>query len=449
MAIKNIIFPLLLMLLCTGAAAQQKIRPLQIGDRLEDRSLEGVLNHKGGSGKLSALWKDGLLIIDFWATWCVPCIREMHELDSLKKLPGASFNALMVTGETPGLASAFLSRQGLELTSLVIVARDTLLRQLFPHRLIPHNVWIDRTGTVRAITGSEEVSAANIAHFLAGENIRATEKKDNLNFSALEEFHLGDSSFTYRSIISPNINGISGGMFIDLQQRMVKRAFQYNASIGQLYWSAYSGINGKLRRNLIEIHTADPTRFFNPGKNSGTVLEKSGYATMEEWIKKNTFCYALTLPRRVADTTFGKYMREDLDRHFDIHSEISPRNIRCTVVTRKKGSPVSPSTANPGQDKSIVSASGNRIIFTNCRIADVLDWAFRYFDADYLPLPFANSVPEHRDPPFDLTLDFAKGPADHSRPATVSYFKQELEKLGFVFAERMHSYPVLVLSDKK
>jgi thiol-disulfide isomerase/thioredoxin len=449
MAIKNIIFPLLLMLLCTGAAAQQKIRPLQIGDRLEDSSLKGVLNHNGGSTKLSELWKDGLLIIDFWATWCVPCIREMHELDSLKKLPGSSFNALMVTGETPGLASAFLSRQGLGTTSLVVMSRDTLLRQLFPHRLIPHNIWIDSTGTIRAITGSEEVSAANITRFLAGENIKATEKKDNMNFSALEEFHLADSSFTYRSIISPNINGISGGMFIDLRQRMVKRVFQYNASIGQLYWSAYSGINGQFRRNLIEIHTADPTRFFNPGKNSGTVLEKSGYDTMEDWIKKNTFCYALTLPRRVADTTFGKYMREDLDRHFDIRSEISQRNILCTVVARKKGLPASASTAKPGQDKSVVSASGNRIIFTNCRIADVLDWAFRYFDADYLPLPFVNSIPEQRDPPFDLTLDFAKGPVDRSRPAAVSYLKEELEKLGFVFAERMHNYPILVLSDKK
>jgi thiol-disulfide isomerase/thioredoxin len=39
-------------------------------------------------GKMHTLsdWKGQVVLINFWATWCAPCVQEMPELDALQKL---------------------------------------------------------------------------------------------------------------------------------------------------------------------------------------------------------------------------------------------------------------------------------------------------------------------------------------------------------------------------
>ncbi|MCF7794284.1 MAG: TlpA family protein disulfide reductase [Candidatus Cloacimonetes bacterium] len=50
----------------------------------DDQAVEFKLeNIKGKMVKLSDLQKDGLVIIDFWATWCVPCKNALPKLNEL------------------------------------------------------------------------------------------------------------------------------------------------------------------------------------------------------------------------------------------------------------------------------------------------------------------------------------------------------------------------------
>jgi thiol-disulfide isomerase/thioredoxin len=44
------------------------------------------------SGKASSLgqWQDRLVVINFWATWCAPCRKEMPELDRFQRKHAAS-----------------------------------------------------------------------------------------------------------------------------------------------------------------------------------------------------------------------------------------------------------------------------------------------------------------------------------------------------------------------
>lgn len=54
-----------------------------------------------------------VVLINFWATWCVPCIAEMPELEALAgSLEGAPVDVLLVSDEPLDDIYAFLSQHG-------------------------------------------------------------------------------------------------------------------------------------------------------------------------------------------------------------------------------------------------------------------------------------------------------------------------------------------------
>ena len=54
---------------------------LKIGDKIPELD---TVNLEGKPVRLSD-FKDKILIIDFWATWCVPCVREFPHFDKFHK----------------------------------------------------------------------------------------------------------------------------------------------------------------------------------------------------------------------------------------------------------------------------------------------------------------------------------------------------------------------------
>ena len=63
---------------------QTQAQQLEIGDPVPDLLLEQVVNYPGGSAHFSDF--DGkLIIIDFWETWCVPCVRGLPHMQQLQQ----------------------------------------------------------------------------------------------------------------------------------------------------------------------------------------------------------------------------------------------------------------------------------------------------------------------------------------------------------------------------
>lgn len=145
-------------------------KPLQIGDQLPALFWEGkyqlMAQGKTFTSNLSA-YKGKPLLIDFWASWCSSCLKKMPVLDSLAKT--GNINVLLVNCVS---STDDLGRVGKRLATfgsgfrLQTVYQDTYIGQLFPHRLLPHYVWVDRGGRVLAMTSSAMVTPASIANFM-------------------------------------------------------------------------------------------------------------------------------------------------------------------------------------------------------------------------------------------------------------------------------------------
>jgi len=70
----------------------------------------------GGQTKTLADWHGRTVLLNIWATWCVPCRKEMPALDALqKKLGGPDFEVIAVNTDTrdPARPKAWLKDVGI------------------------------------------------------------------------------------------------------------------------------------------------------------------------------------------------------------------------------------------------------------------------------------------------------------------------------------------------
>lgn len=100
-----------------------------------------------------------LTLVNFWATWCAPCVRELPSLDRLQaSFDAKKFRVVAINEDRGGAAVAkpFLEKLGLNRLALYIDTR-LALAQALGLRGMPTSYLIDRSGRViGALTGPAE-----------------------------------------------------------------------------------------------------------------------------------------------------------------------------------------------------------------------------------------------------------------------------------------------------
>jgi thiol-disulfide isomerase/thioredoxin len=92
--------------------------------------------------------KGKVIVLDFWATWCGPCLQAMPQIDSVTHEfadKGVQLIAVNLQ-ETPAKISAMLERQ--KLSPTVALDRDGVVAAKYAANAIPQTVVIDREGKI-------------------------------------------------------------------------------------------------------------------------------------------------------------------------------------------------------------------------------------------------------------------------------------------------------------
>ena len=306
--------------------------PVAAGNAVPDVTVRGVSNYPDTAFKLSR-FRGKVLILDFWATWCAPCVGMIPRMDSLQKEFQGRIQFLPVAYQPAAVVRSFMQRleqqQGRSY-SLPEVTGDTVLSRLFPHEEYPHYVWIGADGRLAAVTEFGAVT---------GDNIRALLKTGRFAYSLKEDlpplpydYHRplllggnggnGDNLICH-SVLTSYTPGLHTGLVI-LNDSSGKKITCKNYSIHQLFELAYSDSGRNFNRQNTRYQVADTTRIIN--------LKASGQAYRNWLAAGNGFCYELMVPPAMKNAALAM-MRQDLDRYLlNYRAAVSHRKKRCLIL---------------------------------------------------------------------------------------------------------------------
>ena len=122
-----------------------------------------------------AAFRGRVVLLNLWATWCPPCIRELPALDRLqRRLGGERFAVVAVSLDAGGTAEAapFYARLGIEHLALY-ADPGRLIGTVLPDDVLPASFMVDAEGRVVSYLRSyvdwdDPAADAMIAALVAG-----------------------------------------------------------------------------------------------------------------------------------------------------------------------------------------------------------------------------------------------------------------------------------------
>ncbi len=111
------------------------------------------LSARGGKTIDLSQYKGQVVMINFWATWCTPCRKEMPILEDIyKKYKPMGFTMLAVNVEPDtAAAEAWLSKLSKPVTFPVAFDTESKVSKLYKVAGMPSTVFVDRKGNYRVM----------------------------------------------------------------------------------------------------------------------------------------------------------------------------------------------------------------------------------------------------------------------------------------------------------
>lgn len=386
------------------ASSLQLYGQSKLGMLVPEVEFSTMINSEKTKGTLSD-FRPKILILDFWATWCAPCIESFPHLEALQNKFRNDITIVTVTNEPEERIRTFLQKRNTSLP--IILDGDGQLTSTFPHRSLPHTVVIDKNGIVRTMTTPKELTEERMRNLIAGEQIQLAEKIDNLDFDPSKPLSANEN-FTYQITVTPYQNGLpsmsnstgGSGAYKD------RRILCTNLSPKSLYEIAYQ---------------------FPAGIR--TVLEVKDRAPLG-WSKETALCFDLIVPADIGEKRF-EIMQQHLRYLYTFKPTIEKRQTKVKVLKPIAGQTIAIKPAAGGQRE--IRYSGQGLSMKNAEIAAIVEFLESQLDVPVVDETNATGL-------FDVELNWYNENPDHIYDA--------LRNVGLELVDTERAIEVLVIYDK-
>lgn len=411
---------------------------IQIGQVIPDVKLTHIINYPVTKARLSD-FKEKLIILDFWGTGCAGCIMDFSRFGKLQKIFSDKIQIIMVNKESEDSTKHFFSlHPKIKLPDAIpFVTGDSALSSYFPHRLVPHDVWIDSNNIVRFITEGYNTTSKHIQTFLEGKPMQLSVKNDNFNYvwykpliATLDSAQL--SKVYYYSYLMPKINGYSIGVSREKVHgsKMINKIGLNTATLLRLYTVAYSE-GGKYDfwpRNSIILKVPDTSIFILPKDDN----------LKDQFIANHTYAYELLVPPSMADQLYN-FMQQDLIRYFGYEGIIKKMKVKCLVLMKT------------GEDDRLHSKGGEPRTNLFSRTQDTIrffinkpfaqfEWYLKgLFEARAVPAPFIDATG------YKGNIDLSVNSSVIENILDISNLNKALKKYGLILKRKKWLTNVLII----
>ena len=304
---------------------------LKPGEKVPDIALNHLLNYKQQAAKLSD-FEGKLVILDFFATWCTSCVEGLPHLNALQQ-QRSDVKILVVTSEPKEKVKAFIEKnkflKGLELT---VVTEDTTCRKLFPHSLIPHEVWISGNRELKATTAAEYVTSEKIDEAIAGKETAWVMKNDFFTFDysePLQPLLHKINTAPGKSLYSGFTGYVEGpgflkeGLITDSLSKTT-RFYIFNAPVLNMYYKAF-------KEERIGFLKSSEHRTLLVKDSLKYLYDPAIHKYKREWQKAHAFCYESAWPIGTSEAVIRRKLKEDLDGYFGLEGTIQKKDASSGV----------------------------------------------------------------------------------------------------------------------
>jgi len=102
----------------------------------------------GKKGKLSD-YKGKVILLNFWASWCGPCVNEMPDMQRIAKDYPSVVILAVNRGDSAADAKKFANDKGYSF--IWALDEDSSIQKIYPSNGIPYTIVIDKDGVIGTI----------------------------------------------------------------------------------------------------------------------------------------------------------------------------------------------------------------------------------------------------------------------------------------------------------